>query len=131
VTQLRKMMLEDSELTSAGESLICAFGCETPPMDFRHAIRLEPGSRRHCPISNSTLDGDVLPAVETVIEYSPAGNCGTMKFTRNWPAATSAAAKTWAVEVPMVTPTPVIGIGLATTLPEGAGPKLPLVQRAA
>ena len=35
------------------------------------------------PISNSTLRGEVFPDAETVMEYSPSGSCGTVKFTWN------------------------------------------------
>jgi hypothetical protein len=86
--------------------------------DTIQLAKIDPSKRRqieflssYCPISNSTLDGDVLPDIDTVIGYSPSATCGTMKFTWNCPGATSAAPNTWASVVPIVTPTPVIGTG--------------------
>src|SRR5664279_3203155 len=79
----------------------------------RHAA-----GRRYWPISNSTLGCEVLPDVETLMEYSPAGSGGTVKFTWNCPGATSPANSTWASVVPIVTPTPVIGTGDVTAFPD-------------
>ena len=75
----------------------------------------------YCPTSNTTFDGEVLPELDNVIGYSPPAICGTVKFTWNCPGATSAAAKTGASTPPIVTVTPVMGIGEVTG-PEVVGP---------
>src|SRR5690242_1425273 len=93
------------------------------PCSSRCKAALAPYGSRYRPISNKTFGGEVLPDTETVMGYSPSAISGTVKFTWNWPAATNPANDTVAAAPPIVTPTPLTGVGEPITAPDGEGAK--------